>query len=73
MAMKVMPKNSEEGESQLKYWKEERDILAMCDNPFIIKLFMAFQNANYLFLVLEMCPCGNLKKSLDRDFKKGKK
>lgn len=30
---------------------------------------MAFQNAKHLFLVLEMCPCGNLKKMLDNDRK----
>jgi hypothetical protein len=39
LAMKVMPKKDE---SQYKYWKEERDILAMSDNPFIIKLFFSF-------------------------------
>jgi serine/threonine protein kinase len=64
--MKVMPKKDE---SQYKYWKEERDILAMCDNPFIVKLFFSFQNAKFLFLVMEMCPCGNVKKCLDNDRK----
>jgi len=66
LAMKVMPKKDE---VQLKYWKEEREILAMSDNPFVIKLFMAFQNTKFLFLVMEMCPCGNLKKALDTDKK----
>ena len=62
--MKVMPK---ENDVKVKFWREERDILAMCDCPFITKLHYAFQNKGNLFLVMELCPCGDMKKILDKE------
>jgi len=64
--MKVMPKDNNQ---KVKFWREERDILAMSDCPFITKLFYAFQNTRNLFLVMELCPCGDMKKILDKELK----
>ena len=33
--------------------KDERDILAMCDNKFLVSLILAFQDSWYLYLVME--------------------
>ena len=38
----------------------ERSLLNKLDHPFIVKLIDAFQTENYLNLVLEFCPAGEL-------------
>mmetsp|Transcript_19463 Transcript_19463/g.48763 ORF Transcript_19463/g.48763 Transcript_19463/m.48763 type:complete len:836 (-) Transcript_19463:646-3153(-) len=38
----------------------EKNILAMCDSPFVIKLFATFQDDQYLFFVLEPAMGGEL-------------
>ena len=38
----------------------ERDLLLKVDHPFIVKIEDAFQTQNYLHLVLEFCPGGEL-------------
>ncbi len=38
----------------------ERNILTKMDHPMIVKLHYAFQNAKYLFLILDYCPGGEL-------------
>lgn len=41
--------------------KRERDIMTMCNSPFVVKLFYTFQNQTSLFYVLELCPNRDLK------------
>lgn len=38
----------------------ERKILGTLDNPFIVQLHYAFQTKDYLHLVLDFCPGGEL-------------
>lgn len=38
----------------------EREILAACDNPFIVKLYSAFQDVNYFYFCLEYVQSGDL-------------
>ena len=38
----------------------ERNILTKMDHPMIVKLYYAFQNTKYLYLILDYCPGGEL-------------
>ena len=38
----------------------ERKILSMMNHPFIVQLHSAFTSKNYLLLVLDLCPGGEL-------------
>ena len=45
----------------------ERNTLMIMNNPFIVKLFYAFQTANYFYFVLEYVDGGDLSQYLERD------
>ena len=63
-AMKVLRKDKIIGQNLLKYAIAERNVLSLSDNPFIVKLYYAFQSSSKLFLVIEYCPNGDLSKHL---------
>ena len=46
--------------SDTAYYWEERDIMAFSESEWIIKLFYAFQDAHYLYMVMEYMPGGDL-------------
>ena len=46
--------------SDTAYYWEERDIMAFSESEWIIKLFYAFQDARYLYMVMEYMPGGDL-------------
>lgn len=48
MAIKMIEKRLLVKENKKQYAITERDILSMCDSPFIIKLYTTFQDNNYL-------------------------
>jgi len=58
LAMKVMRKDDI---ANRKWWQQERNILAVCDSPFVTRLHFAFQNQTHLFLVTDPGVCGNLR------------
>ena len=64
-AMKILRKERIMGQNLSKYALAERNILSLCDHPFIVKLNYAFQSATKLFLILEYCPGGDLAKHLN--------
>ena len=45
-------------ELQVAHVRAERDVLAESDNPWIVKMFYSFQDAQCLFLVMEFLPGG---------------
>src|SRR4051812_129209 len=47
-------------QNKTQYVKTERDILAKCKHPNIIKLMSTFQDSNNLYYVLELAPNGEL-------------
>ena len=48
--------------------KAERDILTKANNPWVVELKLSFQDDNYLYLVMEYLPGGDLMKLLmDKD------
>ena len=62
-AIKVLDKRHIIKERKVKYVTIEKDVLNMCDHPFIIKLFYTFQDQNNLYFCLELCP-GDLLKAI---------
>ncbi|CAI2167346.1 5783_t:CDS:2 [Funneliformis geosporum] len=40
--------------------KAERDVLAESDSPWVVQLFYSFQDASYLYLIMEFLPGGDL-------------
>lgn len=62
--MKVLKKRMVLEKNLLRYVMAERDILAKTNHTFIVKLNYAFQTKTNLFLVLDYCPGGDLKKLL---------
>ena len=63
-AMKVLRKDRILNNNLMKYAIVERNVLKLSNNPFIVKLYYAFQTSSKLFLVLEYCPNGDLSKHL---------
>jgi serine/threonine protein kinase len=59
-AMKVLNKEKIYKSKQVNQTKTEREILEKLDNPFIVKLYFAFQTKNRLFLVTEFIQGGEL-------------
>jgi len=59
-AMKTMLKKMMIAKNQLGHIVAERDLMSDADNPWLVKLFFAFQDATYLYLVMEFCGGGDL-------------
>lgn len=68
-AMKSLSKGVLQKQKQLKYAISECKIMKQLNHPFIVPLFFAFQTPKYLYLILELCPNGDLLGLLE---KKGK-
>ena len=58
--MKVISKTFIIEKEKVEQIMAERRILSKCQHPFIVKLHYAFQSKNYLFLILDFCPGGEL-------------
>jgi len=59
-AMKVLSKERIFKMRQVNHTKNEREILEKLDNPFIVKLYFAFQTERKLYLVTELVQGGEL-------------
>ena len=66
-AMKTLNKKTRLEESWLRYIKTERDVLALSNNPFIVKLQYAFQTTRKLFLIIDFCPGGDLETMISEE------
>ena len=68
-AMKSLSKPVLQKHKQLKYAISECKIMRQLNHPFVVHLHYAFQTSKYLYLVLELCPNGDLYGLIE---KKGK-
>lgn len=59
-AMKSLIKNEMFKRDQLAHVRAERDILAESDSPWVVKLFTTFQDQDFLFMLMEFLPGGDL-------------
>jgi ankyrin repeat protein/tRNA A-37 threonylcarbamoyl transferase component Bud32 len=64
-AMKKLSKKLLIKKKMLKYAISECKIMKNLHHPFVLELFYCFENSNYIFLVLEFCPGGDLESLLD--------
>jgi tRNA A-37 threonylcarbamoyl transferase component Bud32 len=65
MAMKKLSKKLLIKKKMLKYAISECKIMKNLHHPFVLELFYCFENSNYIFLVLEFCPNGDLESLID--------
>lgn len=65
-AMKVMKKQEMIKKNQVAHIRAERDIMAMADNPWLVKLLYSFQDSKNLYLVMEFLQGGDLMTILMR-------
>lgn len=59
-AMKTLLKSEMFKKDQLAHVKSERDVLADSDSPWVVNLYYSFQDAVYLYLIMEFLPGGDL-------------
>ncbi len=59
-AMKSLVKSEMFKRDQLAHVRAERDILAESDSPWVVKLYTTFQDANFLYMLMEFLPGGDL-------------
>lgn len=59
-AIKTMRKTEMLKKNQVDHVKAERDVLALADNPWVVKLQYSFQDATNLYLVMEYLQGGDL-------------
>jgi len=59
-AMKIMKKTEMLKKNQVAHIRAERDVLALADNPWVVKLHYSFQDNKNLYLVMEYLPGGDL-------------
>ena len=59
-AMKTLLKSEMFKKDQLAHVKAERDVLAEADSPWVVSLYYSFQDADYLYLIMEFLPGGDL-------------
>ena len=59
VAIKIMKKSSMDT-SDLELVRTEIDILKICQHPNIIRLYNVFENADYLYIIMEYCSGGDL-------------
>ena len=65
-AMKTLLKLEMYKKDQLAHVKAERDVLANSDSPWVVSLFYSFQDSQYLYLIMEYLPGGDLMTMLIR-------
>ncbi|MFH4973861.1 hypothetical protein AB6A40_000570 [Gnathostoma spinigerum] len=59
-AMKVLNKNEMIRRAESAFFWEERDIMAHSDSEWIVRLYYAFQDSKFLYMVMEYMPGGDL-------------
>ncbi|WVQ74170.1 hypothetical protein IAR50_003763 [Cryptococcus sp. DSM 104548] len=59
-AMKTLKKNEMFKKDQLAHVRAERDVLAESNSPWVVQLYYSFQDTQFLYLVMEFLPGGDL-------------
>lgn len=65
-AMKTLKKSQTLAQESVAFFDEEREIMALCQNPWITALQFAFQDTHNLYLVMEYHPGGDLLSLLSK-------
>lgn len=59
-ALKSLVKTEMLEKDQLAHVRAERDVLAEAESPWIVKLYTTFQDARFLYMLMEFLPGGDL-------------
>ncbi|KAG0257269.1 Serine/threonine-protein kinase [Mortierella polycephala] len=59
-AMKTLRKADMHKKDQLAHVRAERDVLAESESPWVVQLYYSFQDPQYLYLIMEFLPGGDL-------------
>ncbi|KAF7976263.1 hypothetical protein HWV62_7144 [Athelia sp. TMB] len=59
-AMKTLKKEEMLKKDQLAHVRAERDVLAESNSPWVVQLFYSFQDPQFLYLIMEFLPGGDL-------------
>ncbi|KAE8248879.1 hypothetical protein A4X13_0g5435 [Tilletia indica] len=59
-AMKTLRKSEMFKKDQLAHVRAERDVLAESNSPWVVRLYYSFQDSQYLYLLMEFLPGGDL-------------
>jgi len=59
-AMKALKKHNLIVKNQLRYAVTEANVLKQASHPFVLQLHYSFQTPQHLYLVLDLCPGGDL-------------
>ncbi|KAM1571291.1 hypothetical protein ACFX13_037068 [Malus domestica] len=65
-AMKKLKKSEMLRRGQVEHVKAERNLLAEVDSPYIVKLYCSFQDDEFLYLIMEYLPGGDMMTLLMR-------
>ncbi|XP_038988535.1 serine/threonine-protein kinase tricornered-like [Phoenix dactylifera] len=65
-AMKILKKSEMLHKDQVEHVKAERNLLAEVDSPCIVKLYCSFQDQEFLYLIMEYLPGGDMMTLLMR-------
>lgn len=65
-AMKTLLKTEMFRRDQLAHVRAERDVLAEANSPWVVNLYYSFQDATFLYLIMEFLPGGDLMTMLIR-------
>ena len=69
VAIKIMNKTKMDS-SDIELMRTEIEILKICQHPNIIRLYDIFENIDYIYIIMEYCPGGDLFSYLEnRNFK----
>ena len=69
VAIKIMNKSKMDS-SDIELMRTEIEILKICQHPNIIRLYDIFENIDYIYIIMEYCPGGDLFSYLEnRNFK----
>ena len=66
MAMKKLKKTEMLRRGQVEHVRAERNLLAEVNSPYLVKLFYSFQDEEFLYLVMEYLPGGDMMTLLMR-------
>ncbi|ONM02032.1 AGC (cAMP-dependent cGMP-dependent and protein kinase C) kinase family protein [Zea mays] len=64
--MKKLKKSEMLRRGQVEHVRAERDLLAEVDSPYIVKLYCSFQDDEFLYLIMEYLPGGDMMTLLMR-------
>ncbi|GMI07136.1 hypothetical protein TrVE_jg4748 [Triparma verrucosa] len=59
-AVKIMEKRHIKKEDKVKYVMMEKRLLSSFECPLVIRLHVSFQDSDYLYMVMDLCPGGEL-------------